>query len=122
MITLSQFKALPYIANFCEDDYVIKCTFSYKDMGALIKEEWKAKKDKIINELTYYDFNERRLKEFDDEEIDNFIDYLLNINLEDISYASEGIIVDNFNKYEANISEYHLDYIDLENNVIMLTI
>lgn len=121
-MTVDQFGTLSYIQGFNAHAFLVKCRFTFKDMGMLIKEEWRSKKSIEINGLSYDDFNERRLKDCYDGDIIEYITTLLNIDSSDIEIYANDIIINHFDKYEDDLSDYKIELIDFSDNTFNLTI
>lgn len=121
-MNVKQFKAQPHIVNFDINYYTVQCLFTFKDISALLKEEWRSKRDLIINDVDYNSFDERHLKDYSFDEIFIFIKTLLDFDDTDIGIYSNAIIINNFTKYQSNLDDYKVEYLDLAEDIFLISI
>lgn len=118
MITISEFRKLPYIEHFNLYNYDIRCICPYVDVRWNILENWKVKPQKVVNGMPLGDFNVEEFNNYDEDLIKQMFVDIMDIDASDITITGKSVIIRNFDQYQNNLDDLVMDKIDLENNII----
>ncbi len=122
MITLKEFKKLPYIDNFHLYNYDIRCICPFVDVRWNILENWKVEPQKVVNGMSLGDFNLEEFSNYNEDLIKQMLVDIMNIDASDITITSKSAIIRNFDQYQRDLDNLIIDKIDLENNIIYLVL
>lgn len=120
MITLGEFRKLPYIDHFNLYNYTVNCICSRENLRWYVFRNWLSHPEIRINGESVQEFDENSFDDYDEEYVIEMLEKLWNIDRADIDSSRHSVVIKNFDQYSNSLDEYELDKIDLENNVLWL--